>query len=47
MLIYVMHRWFRDDTARSQAQDRYEDLHGSSELDEYNAYLEKLRERDT
>ena len=47
MLIYVMHRWFREDTARSEAQDRYVDVHGSSELDEYNAYLEKLRERDT
>ena len=47
MLIYVMHRWFREDTARSAAEDRYVDVHGSSELDEYNAYLEKLHERDS
>lgn len=47
MLVYVMHRWFREDTARAAAQDRYVDRHGSSELDDYNAYLEKLRERDS
>ncbi|WP_217183887.1 cytochrome c oxidase assembly protein [Streptomyces sp. AC495_CC817] len=46
MLIYVMHRWFRDDTARAAAQDRYIDAHGSAELDEYNAYLERLRSRE-
>lgn len=47
MLVYVMHRWFREDTARAVAADRYADVHGTSELDAYNAYLEKLREKDT
>ncbi|MGO4488808.1 cytochrome c oxidase assembly protein [Microbacterium sp. 2RAF4] len=44
MLVYVMHRWFRDDTARAAAADRYADAHGTSELDAYNAYLEGLRD---
>ncbi|MEW1974588.1 cytochrome c oxidase assembly protein [Microbacterium profundi] len=46
MLVYVMHRWFRDDTARAAADDRFTDAHGTSELDAYNAYLSKLREKD-
>ena len=46
MLVYVMHRWFREDTARAAAADRYADIHGTSELDAYNAHLESLRERD-
>lgn len=45
MLVYVMHRWFRDDTARAAAADRYADAHGTSELDAYNAYLEGLRDQ--
>jgi putative membrane protein len=44
MLVYVMHRWFRDDTARAAAADRYADAHGTSELDAYNAYLRTLRD---
>ena len=44
MLVYVMHRWFRDDTARAAADDRYADAHGTTELDAYNAYLEGLRD---
>ncbi|MBS1674234.1 MAG: cytochrome c oxidase assembly protein [Actinobacteria bacterium] len=47
MLVYVMHRWSRDDTARAAADDRYADVHGASELDEYNAYLGRLREKDS
>lgn len=47
MLIYVMHRWFRDDTARADAADRHADLHGHTELDAYNAYLTRLHEKDT
>lgn len=46
MLVYVMHRWFREDTARAAAEDRYADVHGTSELDAYNAYLESLRKKD-
>lgn len=42
MLMYVMHRWFRDDTAKASAADRYRDLHGDSDLDAYNAYLRRL-----
>lgn len=42
MLVYVMHRWFRDDTARAAAADRYDDVHGTTELDAYNTYLEGL-----
>lgn len=46
MLIYVMHRWFRDDTATAAATDRYVDAHGNAELDAYNQYLDKLNSHD-
>lgn len=46
MLVYVMHRWFRSDTATAAAADRYADLHGNSELDAYNSYLNKLNSHD-
>ncbi|MFS2280629.1 cytochrome c oxidase assembly protein [Microbacterium sp. OR21] len=47
MLLYVMHRWFRDDTLRAAKADRYADVHGDPELDAYNAYLDALRKKDT
>ena len=47
MLMFVMHRWFRDDTARDAADARYADTHGDPELDAYNAYLDALRQKDT
>ena len=47
MLMFVMHRWFCDDTARDAAATRYADTHGDPELDAYNAYLEKLRQKDS
>lgn len=47
ILVYVMHRWFREDTARAAAADRYADLHGTTELDAYNTYLKRLREKDS
>lgn len=46
MLIFVMHRWFRDDTARDAAAARYADAHGDPELDAYNAHLDMLRQKD-
>ena len=46
LLIYVLHRWFRDDTARARAADRHADRHGNPDLDAYNAYLNDLRSRD-
>ncbi|MET0830693.1 MAG: cytochrome c oxidase assembly protein [Microbacterium sp.] len=45
MLLYVMHRWFTDDTARAAAADRHADLYGSDDLDAYNAYLDKLNRK--
>jgi len=47
MLLFVMHRWFRDDTARDAAADRYADAHGTPELDAYNAYLDTLRRKES
>ncbi|KHK95858.1 membrane protein [Microbacterium mangrovi] len=47
VLLYVMHRWFRDDTARAAAAGRYADAHGDPELDAYNAYLTRLGQTDT
>jgi putative membrane protein len=46
MVLYIMHRWFREDTARAHAHDRYADVHGDDDLDAYNEYLTRLRERD-
>lgn len=46
MLMFVMHRWFRDDTARDAADARYADAHGDPELDAYNDYLDSLRRKD-
>jgi len=46
MLLYIMHRWFRDDTRKAAAADRRADTHGNDELDAYNAYLEQLRRRN-
>ena len=45
--IYVMHRWFRDDTAQAVAADRRADAHGDPELDAYNDYLTRLHQKDT
>ncbi len=47
MLLFVMHRWFREDTVRDAAAARYADTHGDPELDAYNAYLDRLRHEDT
>lgn len=47
IIIYVMHRWFRDDTDRTAATDRYIDAHGNPELDAYNAHLAALRQKDS
>ena len=46
LLIFVLHRWFRDDTARARARDRRTDRDGDPELDAYNERLRRLRERD-
>lgn len=43
MLIYLLHRWFRDDTARARAHDRRADRDGDPDLDAYNDYLRSLR----
>jgi putative membrane protein len=43
ILLYLLPRWFRHDTARARAADRHADEHGSPELDAYNEYLARLR----
>ncbi|WP_119697167.1 cytochrome c oxidase assembly protein [Microbacterium halotolerans] len=45
MLLYIMHRWFRADTAAARAADRQADAHGDPELDAYNAHLAALQAR--
>ena len=47
ILIYVMHRWYRDDTARAAAADRHADVYGNDELDSYNEYLTRLHQKDS
>ncbi|WP_317451938.1 hypothetical protein [Microbacterium sp. NIBRBAC000506063] len=38
--------WSRDDTKVSRRRDRHADRTGEAELEEYNAQLAKLAERD-
>ncbi|MEL5990688.1 cytochrome c oxidase assembly protein [Microbacterium phosphatis] len=45
MVLYVMHRWFREDSARARAHDRYADVHGDDDLNRYNDYLARLEQR--
>ncbi len=45
ILLYIVHRWFRDDSTRAAAAARYADVHGDPELDAYNAYLRTLGQK--
>lgn len=44
ILLYILHRWFRDDTKRAAAADVRADQFGDPDLDAYNEYLARLRE---
>ncbi|MGB3909809.1 MAG: cytochrome c oxidase assembly protein [Pseudolysinimonas sp.] len=46
MLLYILHRWFRDDTSKAAAADRRAAREGDPDLDAYNEYLTQLRQRD-
>lgn len=46
MLLFLLSKWFRDDTRRARAADVHADRYGYQELDDYNAYLDKLSRRD-
>ena len=46
ILLYLLHRWYRDDTRRAIQADRRAESQGDPELDTYNSYLEKLRSRE-
>lgn len=46
MLLYILHRWFRDDTSKAAAADLRAARHGDPDLDAYNEYLAHLRQRD-
>ncbi|UYN83602.1 MAG: cytochrome c oxidase assembly protein [Microcella sp.] len=45
VLMYILHRWFRDDTDKATAADARADQHGNADLDAYNEYLARLRSR--
>lgn len=45
ILLYILHRWFRDDTRRASAADARADRFGDPDLDSYNEYLARLRGR--
>lgn len=47
MLLILMSRWYRDDTAQARAADRRADREGTPDLDSYNAYLRSLGEGQT
>ena len=42
ILVFIAHQWFRADTRQARRADAEADLHGTPELDAYNAYLEQL-----
>lgn len=44
ILLYLVHRWYRDDTRKAQRADRHADASGDPDLDEYNRYLQRLRD---
>lgn len=46
ILLFLLPRWFRDDTRKAKAADRQADRFGNPELDAYNEYLARLRKRD-
>lgn len=45
MLLYIIHRWFRDDTSKAVAADLRAARYGDPDLDAYNEYLAQLRQR--
>lgn len=45
ILLYILHRWFRDDTRKAEAADVRADQFGDPDLDAYNDYLARLRGR--
>ncbi|MGZ0213069.1 MAG: cytochrome c oxidase assembly protein [Actinomycetales bacterium] len=46
MMLYILRRWFHDDTSKAALADRRSDVHGDTELDAYNEYLAELRNRE-
>ncbi|MER3394143.1 MAG: cytochrome c oxidase assembly protein [Microcella pacifica] len=46
LLIYILHRWHRDDTSRAAAADVRADQEGAPGLEAYNDYLARLGQRD-
>jgi len=46
MMLYILRRWFHDDTSKAALADRRSDVHGDTELDSYNEYLAELRNRE-
>ncbi|MBX9718809.1 MAG: cytochrome c oxidase assembly protein [Microbacteriaceae bacterium] len=45
LLLYILNRWFRDDTRRAAAADARSLRFGDPDLDAYNVYLARLRNR--
>ena len=45
LLLVLVLLWYRDDSRRARQRDRRVELHGDSELDAYNAYLDGLGRR--
>jgi len=46
MLLYILHRWFHDDTRRAAAADARAARDGDPDLDAYNEYLARLGQRE-
>lgn len=46
ILIYLLHRWHRSDSAKARAADRRADAQGDHDLEAYNDYLARLRDPD-
>ena len=46
MLLYILQRWFRDDTSKAAAADIRASRYGDPDLDAYNEYLAQLHRRE-
>jgi putative membrane protein len=45
ILVYLVHRWYTDDTRRAARADRRSDETGNTDIAEYNHFLEQLESR--
>lgn len=45
LLLIIAYQWFKSDTREAKRRDRFTEVHGDKELDDYNEYLKALNDR--